>query len=72
MVARLCRNAAVRAVGRTFAATGLTGNPRLGESLQEFEPREVRRIIVGDHELRDELREEQIVILRIWHPRGNR
>jgi hypothetical protein len=27
-------------------------NPRIGEKLEEFEPREVRRILVGHYEMR--------------------
>ena len=29
------------------APAGLRGNPRIGEKLDEFDPREVRRILVG-------------------------
>src|SRR3569832_1857848 len=33
----------------------LADYPRIGEKLEAFEPREVRRIIVGDYELRYEI-----------------
>jgi plasmid stabilization system protein ParE len=46
--------------------------PRLGEKLEAFEPREVRRIIVGDYELRYEIESGTIFILRLWHCRENR
>jgi len=36
------------------------------------EPREVRRIIVGDYELRYEIADATIFILRLWHSRENR
>lgn len=45
--------------------------PRLGEKLEEFEPREVRRILVGRYELRYEIREATVYVLRIWHTREN-
>jgi len=46
--------------------------PRLGEKLEAYEPREVRRIIVGNYELRYEIAADTIVILRLWHCRENR
>jgi hypothetical protein len=42
-------------------------HPRIGARLGEFDPREVRRLIVGDHEIRYEAREDELIILRIWH-----
>jgi hypothetical protein len=44
----------------------------MGERLEEFEPREVRRLLVGHYEMRYELQESNIYILRIWHTRENR
>jgi len=46
--------------------------PRIGEKLEAYEPREVRRIIVGDYELRYEIADATIFILRLWHSRENR
>ena len=46
--------------------------PHLGTALDEFAPRDVRRVIVGDYELRYELTETTIYILRIWHSREDR
>jgi plasmid stabilization system protein ParE len=46
--------------------------PRMGEKLEAYEPREVRRIIVGDYELRYEIADATIFILRLWHSRENR
>lgn len=46
--------------------------PRIGEKLDFYEPREVRRIIVGDYEMRYEIAAGSIVILRVWHCRENR
>ena len=65
--------AAARAVQALVRApTVLLANPRLGEQLFHFEPREVRRIFVGDYELRYEIQESTIHILRLWHTREHR
>ncbi len=45
---------------------------RLGVRLPEFEPREVRRLFVGDYEVRYELTERDLFVLRIWHQREAR
>lgn len=54
------------------APSKLKDHPRLGEKLEEFDPREVRRILVGHYEMRYEIQESAIFILRIWHTRENR
>ena len=65
--------AAARTVQKLTAASArLTANPRIGEKLEEFEPREVRRIIVGHYEIRYEIRESSIFVLRLWHTREDR
>ena len=46
--------------------------PRIGEKLDAYEPREVRRIIVGNYELRYEIADATIFILRLWHCREER
>lgn len=46
--------------------------PRIGEKLAAYEPREVRRIIVGNYELRYEIADATIFILRLWHCREER
>lgn len=56
----------------TNAPTTLLTNPRIGEQLFEFEPREIRRIIVGNYELRYEIQESTIYVLRLWHTREQR
>ncbi|MEW6363636.1 MAG: type II toxin-antitoxin system RelE/ParE family toxin [Acidobacteriota bacterium] len=67
------RRAAARAVQVLAAAPKrLLEHPRMGERLEEFEPREVRRILVGHYEMRYEIQESTIYILRIWHTRENR
>ena len=45
---------------------------RIGEKLEAYEPREVRRIIVGQYEMRYEIATATIFILRLWHCRENR
>ena len=54
------------------AAKQLLSAPRLGVRLQEFVPREVRRLIIGDYELRYEIVETTIYVLRLWHTREDR
>lgn len=56
----------------TAAAPSLLVNPRIGEQLEEFEPREVRRILVGHYEMRYEIQASTIYVLRLWHTRENR
>lgn len=56
----------------TAAPTSLLANPRIGESLEEFEPREVRRLLVGHYEMRYEIQESTIYVLRLWHTREDR
>lgn len=65
--------AAIRAVqALTRAPARLLEHPRLGERLEEFEPREVRRLLIGRYELRYEIREAEIYVLRLWHTREDR
>ena len=56
----------------TTAPTTLLANPRIGEKLEEFEPRDVRRILVGHYEMRYEIQESTIYVLRMWHSREDR
>jgi plasmid stabilization system protein ParE len=65
--------AAARAIqALTAAPERLLRHPRLGDRLEEFAPREVRRILVGRYEIRYELDGEAISILRLWHTREDR
>jgi len=56
----------------TKAPSILLINPSIGEQLFEFEPREVRRLLVGQYEMRYEIQETTIYMLRLWHTRENR
>ncbi|HBP5743471.1 type II toxin-antitoxin system RelE/ParE family toxin [Pseudomonas aeruginosa] len=67
------REAAARTVQQlTSAPTALLTNPRLGERLEEFEPRDVRRILIGHYEMRYEILDSCIYVLRLWHTREDR
>lgn len=68
------RQAAARAVQELRAAPArlLPGHPRLGPRLEEFAPREVRRLFVGDYELRYEIVEDTVIVVRLWHAREDR
>lgn len=66
-------DAAARVVQQLARAPDrLLDHPRIGEKLDTYAPREVRRIIVGNYELRYELADATIFILRLWHCRENR
>ncbi len=65
--------AAARAVQALVAAPlRLLEHPRIGERLDEFQPREIRRILVGRYELRYEIDGDTIYVLRLWHTREDR
>ncbi len=67
------KQAAAQAVqSLTRAPTILLTNPRVGEQLFEFEPREVRRLLVGHYEIRYEIQDSIIYVLRLWHTREDR
>ncbi len=72
-LAMVNKPAAKRAVQSLIAAsTGLIANPRIGERLEEFEPREIRRILVGHYEIRYEIMASTVYLLRLWHTREER
>jgi plasmid stabilization system protein ParE len=65
--------AAARAVRQLVAGVKrIPAHPRLGMRLPEFTPREVRRLIVGEYEIRYEIGERDLVVLRIFHTREDR
>jgi plasmid stabilization system protein ParE len=67
------RQAAARTVqSLTAAPARLLEHPRLGDKLDEFAPREVRRILVGRYEIRYEIQESTLYVLRLWHTREDR
>jgi plasmid stabilization system protein ParE len=67
------KQAAARVVQTLVAAPArLAEYPHIGETLDEFRPREVRRLLVGQYEMRYEIQGPTIYILRIWHTREDR
>lgn len=56
----------------TQAPENLLKNPHIGQKLEEFEPREIRRILVGHYEMRYEIQGSTIFVLRLWHTREDR
>ncbi len=56
----------------TLAPRRLLDRPQSGRQLDQYLPREVRRIIVGNYEMRYELADSIIYILRVWHTREER
>jgi plasmid stabilization system protein ParE len=67
------KQAAARIVqSLTAAPARLKAHPRIGEKLDEFSPREVRRILVKRYEMRYEIQESNIYVLRIWHAKEDR
>ena len=67
------RRAAARVLqSLTAVATRLLDQPRIGEKLERYEPREVRRLLVGSYEIRYEVQAASIFILRVWHTREDR
>lgn len=65
--------AAVRVVRQIVAGVKrIPTHPRLGLRLPEFAPREVRRVLVGDYEIRYELAGTDVLVLRIFHTREDR
>lgn len=50
----------------------LLDTPRIGERLEKYDPREIRRLTVGGYEMRYEVKGELISIVRLWHTREDR
>ena len=72
-LAVVIQHAAARTVQQLTAAPAtLLANPRIGEPLEEFAPRNVRRIQVGQYEMRYEIVDSTLYLLRLWHSREDR
>lgn len=72
-LASVNRTAAAKTVQQlTSAPTVLLNNPRLGERLEQFEPRDIRRLLISGYELRYEIQGDTIHLLRLWHTREDR
>lgn len=67
------REAAARIVqSLSQAPDTLLDNTRIGERIEEFSPRDVRRLLVGHYEMRYEIQQSTLYILRLWHVREDR
>ena len=65
--------AAVRVVQHLVAGVRrIPAHPRLGTRMPEFARREVRKLLVADYEIRYELTDTDVFILRIFHMREDR
>jgi len=72
-LAEVNKPAAARTVqALTAAPRRILDQPRIGERLDEFEPREVCRILVSHYEIRYEIQASTIYVLRLWHTREDR
>jgi len=72
-LAPINRRAAAETVqSLTTAPIRIIDQPRIGERLDEFDTREVRRLLVGHYEMRYELNNNVLYVLRIWHTRERR
>jgi plasmid stabilization system protein ParE len=72
-LAKSNKSAAAQTIQSLVAApVRLIENPRIGESLNEFAPLEVRRILAGRYEIRYQIENHTIYVLRLWHTRENR
>jgi plasmid stabilization system protein ParE len=54
------------------AAYGLLESPRIGYRLEEFRPKDVRSLVVGEYVVRYQIKGEESYILRIWHGKEDR
>lgn len=61
---------AVQAI--VHAPETLLEHPRIGERIEEFAPREARRLLVLNYELRYEVQQDIIYMLRVWNTREDR
>lgn len=72
-LAKVNPGAAAKAIQSLVNAPAhLITHPRHGAVLSEFEPREVRRLIVGQYEMRYELKINDIYLLHVWHTKEDR
>ncbi|MGE0652060.1 MAG: type II toxin-antitoxin system RelE/ParE family toxin [Alphaproteobacteria bacterium] len=66
-------DAAARVVRQLARAPDrLLAHPRIGDRLDAYAPREVRRIVFGNYELRYEIADATIFVLRLWYCREGR
>ncbi|MCL1079286.1 type II toxin-antitoxin system RelE/ParE family toxin [Parashewanella spongiae] len=67
------RNTAAKTVQTLVDAPNrLIQQPFIGERLDSFTDRDVRRLIISSYEMRYEVTDDVLFILRIWHTREKR
>ena len=72
-LAHVSPHAATQTVSAIVAGIAkLPVHPRIGHKLDQFSPMEVRRVLIGDVEIRYALERDMITILRLWHTREDR
>ena len=54
------------------AARRLADFPRIGTRIAREQPNEVRRLLVGRYDMRYEIRDGVVFVLRVWHTREDR
>jgi len=50
----------------------IPAHPRIGQRLRQFAAREVRRVLIGEYEVRYEIAGRNVFVLRIFHTREDR
>ena len=50
----------------------LQTHPLLGVELEAYAPRNVRRLVIGEYEVRYEVTETVLYVLRLWHTKEDR
>lgn len=72
-LAQFDRNAALSLVASLDAALArLIAHPRLGERVEAYVAKEVRKLSIGRYVMHYEIAGERIIILRLWHAREER
>ena len=66
------RAAALKVRHLVAGAKRIPARPRLGQRVRGFTGREVRRILIGNYEIRYELTARDVFVLRIFHTREDR
>jgi plasmid stabilization system protein ParE len=56
----------------TSAPNRLLGFPRIGERVESYMVKEVRKLSVNQYVMHYEIKDNEILILRIWHSREDR
>ena len=72
-LAHVSTHAAAQTVSAVVAGIAkLPAQLRIGQKLDQFSPMEVRRVSIGDYEVRYAVERDVVTILRLWHTREDR